>query len=45
MMKISVKYPTIIELFKNQAPDTPSTSVPVITRLEIGLDASVYYAK
>jgi hypothetical protein len=44
-MKISVKYPTIIELFKNKAPDTPSTPFPVITSLEIGLDASVYYAE
>jgi hypothetical protein len=44
-MKVSVKYPTIIKLFKNKTPDTPSTSIPVITSLEIGLDSSVYYAE
>jgi hypothetical protein len=40
-----VKYPSIIELFNNKAPGKISTPIPVITSLEIGLDASVYYAE
>jgi hypothetical protein len=39
-IKISVKSPVIIELFKNKHTIPPT---PVITRLEIGLDEIVYH--
>jgi hypothetical protein len=44
--KIFLNSPARIELFKkNKAPDTPLPPIPVITRWEILLDVTVYYAE
>jgi hypothetical protein len=43
--KIFVKSPARIELFKNNAPDTPLPPTPVITRWGTWLDATVYYGE
>jgi hypothetical protein len=37
--------PSRREVHKNKAPDTPFTTVPVITLWGTGFDATVYYAE